>query len=98
VRGSSTDHLRTADSDGLKITPIGRWALDKYRLVSLYCRLFSTGMKDKWPNRVYLELCAGSGFSQIDGTNQVYWGSPLLALGFPIRSACTYFVNGMPIH
>jgi three-Cys-motif partner protein len=75
--------LRTDQPDGLKTTPIGRWALDKYALVSLYAELFSTGMKAKWPTRVYVDLCAGSGFSEIDGGASIYWGSPLLALGVP---------------
>lgn len=75
--------LVAAQADGLKTTSIGRWALDKYRLVSLYSRLFSTGMKNKWLNRVYIDLCAGSGLSQIEGTGQLYYGSPLLALSVP---------------
>jgi three-Cys-motif partner protein len=75
--------VRTDKQDGLKTTRIGRWALDKYSLVFLYAELFSTGMKAKWPTRVYVDLCAGSGFSEIDGRADVYWGSPLLALGVP---------------
>jgi Domain of unknown function (DUF4276) len=75
--------LRTDQPDGLKTTPIGRWALDKYSLVSLYAELFSTGMKAKWPTRVYVDLCAGSGLSEIEGAASLYWGSPLLALGVP---------------
>jgi three-Cys-motif partner protein len=78
-----TDLLVTAQPDGLKTTPIRRWALDKYRLVSLYGRLFSTAMKRKWPVRAYIDLYAGSGFSELEETRQVYWGSPLLALGVP---------------
>jgi three-Cys-motif partner protein len=78
-----TNLLVTAEPDGKKTTPIGRWALDKYRLVTLYSRLFSTGMKLTWPNRVYVDLYAGSGFSEIENTRQLYWGSPLLALGIP---------------
>jgi three-Cys-motif partner protein len=78
-----TNLLVTTQSDGLKTTSIRRWALDKYQLVSLYSRLFSTGMKRKWSNRCYIDLCAGSGFSEIEDANQIYWGSPLLALGVP---------------
>ncbi len=40
-------------------------------------------MKRKWPIRAYIDLYAGSGFSEIEATNQLYWGSPLLALGVP---------------
>jgi three-Cys-motif partner protein len=71
------------EPDGLKTTEIGRWALDKYRVLALYAHLFSRGMKKKWLNRVYIDLCAGSGFSQIEGTDQMYYGSPLLAMGVP---------------
>lgn len=73
--------LVTVGPDDLKTTEIGRWALDKYRVLALYAQLFSTGMKNRWPSRVYIDLCAGSGFSQIEGTTQLYYGSPLLALG-----------------
>ena len=40
-------------------------------------------MKGKWPVRTYIDLYAGSGFSELEGTKQIYWGSPLLALGVP---------------
>jgi three-Cys-motif partner protein len=73
--------LIRAEPDGLPTTPIGNWALDKYKLASLYSRLFSTGMKNMWSTRVYSDLYAGSGFSQIRGAEQIYYGSPLLALG-----------------
>lgn len=79
----SINPLVTAQADGLRTTSIRRWALDKYRLVSLYGRLFSTGMKRKWPVRVYIDLYAGSGFSQVEETTHLYWGSPLLALSVP---------------
>ena len=79
----SATSLLTAEPDGLTTTSIRRWALDKYRLVFTYGRLFSTGMKRKWPVRTYIDLYAGSGFSQIEETAQIYRGSPLLALGLP---------------
>ncbi len=78
-----TNPLVTEQADGLITTPIRRWALDKYRLVSLYGQLFSTGMKRKWPVRVYIDLYSGSGFSQIEDTEQLFWGSPLLAMAVP---------------
>lgn len=78
-----TGLLRTDVADGLTTTTIGRWALDKYSLVALYAELFSTGMKVKWATRVYVDLYAGSGFSEIEDGKTVYWGSPLLALGVP---------------
>lgn len=66
--------------DGLPIPEVGRWAETKYRLIQLYDSLFATGMKDKWDERIYIDLYAGSGFSRIRGTSTVLLGSPLLAL------------------
>jgi three-Cys-motif partner protein len=48
-------------------------------MMSLYATLFSTGMKYKW-RRVYVDLFAGAGFSQIRGTNDIVAASPILAL------------------
>lgn len=72
-----------AEHDGLPCSEVGAWAEDKYTLVGLYDRLFSTGMKNKWPTRVYIDLYAGPGFVRVRGTNRMMVGSPLLALGVP---------------
>jgi three-Cys-motif partner protein len=48
--------------------------------MSLYDELFATGMKDKWDERVYIDLYAGAGFSLIRNTNTRLKGSPVLAL------------------
>lgn len=74
-----------ADFDGLPYGDLGRWAETKYRLISLYDRLFSTGMKNKWDRRVYIDLYSGSGFGRIRGTEIYLKGSPLLALDVPDR-------------
>lgn len=70
-------------ADGLATPEVGSWAETKYRLVSLYDRLFSTGMKAKWNTRAYIDLFAGAGYARIRGTNQIVFGSPLLALDVP---------------
>jgi len=72
-----------AEDDGLPCSEVGAWAADKYALVSLYDRVFSTGMKNKWPTRVYVDLYSGPGFVRVRGTNRMMVGSPLLALGVP---------------
>ncbi|MHB1856145.1 MAG: three-Cys-motif partner protein TcmP [Acidobacteriaceae bacterium] len=68
------------DDDGLTSPEVGRWAETKYRLISLYDELFSTGMKNKWDQRVYIDLYAGAGYSRIRGTSTILKGSPVLAL------------------
>ena len=72
-----------AEDDGLPCSEVGAWAEDKYTLVGLYDRLFSTGMKNKWPTRVYIDLYSGPGFVRVRGTGRMLMGSPLLALGVP---------------
>ncbi len=68
------------EPDGLPTPEVRIWTEDKYRLVSLYDRLFSTGMKRKWDTRVYIDLYAGAGFVRIKNTDRLLFGSPLLAL------------------
>ena len=66
--------------DGLFCPEVGRWTEEKHSLVSLYAKLFSTGMKDKWEERVYIELYAGAGHSKLRGSSRRIGGSPLRAL------------------
>ena len=62
---------------------MGGWAESKYRLLALYDELFSTGMKNKWDQRVYIDLYAGAGYARIHGTKTVLKGSPMIALTVP---------------
>jgi three-Cys-motif partner protein len=66
--------------DGLTCPVVGKQAEEKHGLVSFYAKLFSTGMKDKWHERVYIELYAGSGYSKIRDTSRTIAGSPIQAL------------------
>lgn len=68
------------EDDGLICPEIGPWSEDKYRLIALYDGLFSTGMKDKWDQRVYIDLYAGAGFGRVKGRDTILMGSPLIAL------------------
>lgn len=68
------------DDDGHMTPEVGGWAETKYRLLALYNELFSTGMKNKWDQRVYIDLYAGAGYSRIQGTSRFLKGSPIIAL------------------
>ncbi len=70
------------NDDGLISPDVGGWAEAKYRLLALYDELFSTGMKNKWDQRVYIDLYAGAGYSRIQGTSTSKFlkGSPIIAL------------------
>ena len=70
----------SVDDDGLAAPEVGSWAEAKYRLLALYDELFSTGMKYKWDQRVYIDLYAGAGHSRTRGTRRFLKGSPILAL------------------
>ena len=66
--GSVSQNLRVED-DGMLCGTVHHWAEEKYRLLALYDELFSSGMKNNWEERVYIDLYAGSGFSHVEGTN-----------------------------
>lgn len=77
------DYFVLAQDDGLITNPIGPWAEDKYRYVGMYAEMFSTGMKNKWPRRLYLDLFSGPGYSRVRETGRVVLGSPMIALSLP---------------
>jgi len=77
---SSTSENLRVDDDGLFCAPVHHWAEEKYRLLALYDELFSSGMKNKWGQRVYIDLYAGGGISHVQGTSTFLKGSPLIAL------------------
>jgi three-Cys-motif partner protein len=69
--------------DNLPSPEVGPWAETKHNLVSYYARQFSSGMKNKWDKRIYIELYAGAGYSRIRDTHKIIMGSPLRALLLP---------------
>ncbi|MGH9428116.1 MAG: three-Cys-motif partner protein TcmP [Terriglobia bacterium] len=68
------------EDDGLVCPEVGAWAEEKYRLMAMYATVFSTGMKNKWDERIYVDLYAGAGYSRVRETNTVLAASPILAL------------------
>jgi len=76
-----SDKLPHGYNDGLYFDKdVGAWSATKYRLVHLYASLFSAGMKNKWKERVYIDLYAGAGYARVRNTQKILVGSPLLAL------------------
>ena len=73
--------LPSPTDDGLYCgNDVGSWTEDKHSLVGLYDELFSTGMKNRWDLRVYIDLYSGPGLSKVRNSNRFLWGSPMLAL------------------
>lgn len=69
--------------DGLFAPEVGSWSIEKHDVVSLYAKLFSTGMKNKWHERVYVELYSGAGYAKIRESSRWIAGSPIRALLLP---------------
>ena len=73
-------HNLPADDDGLTCPEVRRWAEEKYRLLALYDELFSTGMKHKWDQRIYIDLYAGAGYAISRERRGFSRGRPYIAL------------------
>ena len=66
-------------------TPIVReWSLEKYKLAGSYCDIFTSGMKQKWNQLIYIDLFAGAGYAKIKETGKVYKNSALIAMSIPV--------------
>lgn len=73
------------EDDGLYIPEVREWSLEKYKLVGSYCDIFSSGMKNKWDQLVYIDLFAGAGYARIQESSRVYLSSALIALSTPAK-------------
>lgn len=78
------DPIITVKDDGLKMPdPVGSWSEKKYNLVGGYCEIFNAGIKNKFTNRVYIDLFAGAGYAPIKDKNKILKTSSLIALSIP---------------
>ena len=76
-----TDKLIYVEDDGLPTDEVGPWCRSKYTILYYYNQIFATGMKGKWDSRIYIDLFAASGRSEIRGEDKIALGSPMIALG-----------------
>jgi three-Cys-motif partner protein len=90
----SVDGLTIA-SDGLPARESGGWIETKHHYLDRYCGIFSTGMKNRWAKRVFIDVMAGPGLCKIRDTGQEMDGSPLIALKHPFTDYT--FVENHPI-
>jgi three-Cys-motif partner protein len=77
------DPLMNVPDDGLFTPEVRSWSLEKYNLVGCYCDIFTSGMKNKWDQLIYIDLFAGAGYSKIKETGKVYKSSALIAMSVP---------------
>lgn len=70
--------------DGMVIPEVKWWSRDKHHFLRRYIDAFTTAMKSKrWSAINYVDLFSGAGLERIAGTNQLEWGSPLIAAQAP---------------
>ena len=69
--------------DGLFIPEVGGWAENKYEILQHYNHMFATGMKNRFQNRVYIDLFSSAGIAKIRDTNRFVLTSSLIALNIP---------------
>jgi len=74
----------TVNDDGLKLPdPVGSWSEKKYSLMGGYCEIFNAGIKNKFTNRVFIDLFAGAGYAPIKDKRKILKSSSLIALSIP---------------
>ena len=71
------------ENDSLFIDEVGNWAESKYKILGLYCNIFTAAMKKKWSNMTYIDLFSGCGYSKLKDSNKIILGSPLITLSLP---------------
>lgn len=77
--------LPQPQDDGLYMgKPVGPWSADKHKFLADYIYAFTTTMHAKnWSCLNYIDLFAGPGKLRIKDTNEIIWGSPLIAAHYP---------------
>jgi three-Cys-motif partner protein len=82
--------------DGLNLRCVGEWSKGKINHFRDYAQMFSTGMKNLWRNRFYIDLFAGPGRCIIQNSLEEIDGSPLHALNVPDKFSGYFFVDKNP--
>jgi three-Cys-motif partner protein len=76
--------LQPPEDDGLLIPEVGGWSKDKHYFLGRYLDAFTTAMKGKaWSSLHYIDLFAGAGIERIEATDELDWGSPMIAAQVP---------------
>lgn len=80
--------------DGLPSREFGKWTIQKLEYLKKYIFQFETSMRSKpWRQRSYIDLFSGTGKFKLKNTNDIYLGSPLLALTTQHPFTHYYFVD-----
>ena len=88
--------VRGLEDDGLYAPSIKDHSLEKIRLHNYYVRLFSTGMKNRWPQRAYVGLYSGAGRARMEKTGEIVATTAISALQVPDPFTKYIFVDNDP--
>ncbi len=80
---SSFNPIIQENDDGLFTPKIGPWGFDKYRMIGTYMNIFTSSMKTKWKNLVYIDLFSGAGLAKLKSTGKIVRSSALISLSIP---------------
>jgi three-Cys-motif partner protein len=83
-------------SDNYLALAVGPWAKEKLFYIQSYCKIFNSGMKNKWPVRTYIDVFSGPGRCIVEDTGEEIDGSPLVALQCKVPFT-HYFFNDINV-
>jgi len=75
--------LSPPKDDGLYTPTVGKHSSDKHYFLMRYIDIFTTAMTGKWKGLHYIDLFAGAGIEKLRGSEELYWGSPMIAAKAP---------------
>jgi three-Cys-motif partner protein len=93
MTSSDDSFLRGLPDDHLYLPPIKAHSLEKILRHNYYTRLFSTGMKAKWPQRAYIGLYSGAGRARVEGTGEIVETTAMSVLRLPDPFSKYIFVD-----
>jgi hypothetical protein len=70
-------------SDGLPVRLSGEWIRRKHHFLDRYCAITAVGMKNKFRERIFLDVMAGPGMCKVRESGDELPGSPLIAIKHP---------------
>ena len=88
--------LRALADDGLYLPSIKVHSLEKIKRHNYFARVFSSGMKAKWPQRAYIGLYSGAGRAKIDPTGEIIETTAMSVLRLPDPFTHYIFVDSDP--
>jgi len=75
--------LPKPQNDGLYTPTVGKQSSDKHYFLTRYIDIFTTAMTGKWKGLHYIDLFAGAGIEKLRGSEELRWGSPMIAANAP---------------